>query len=57
MRKVNLCPWCIQGLSSHMERIFVGPPIETEDGKCDICGEEPDGLTECLWDTGEETNI
>lgn len=44
MKKVNLCSWCIQGLTSHGIKIYVGSYVEA---KCDECGEE-DAVCECI---------
>lgn len=54
MRKIVLCPWCIQGLTSHMEKIYTGERVETEDSKCEMCHEESDELIECVWNTEED---
>lgn len=50
MRKINLCPWCIQGLTSHGEKIYTGTRVETENSKCEFCDDESDELIECIWD-------
>ena len=44
MNKRILCPWCIQGLSSHGIKIYVGDYVEA---KCDECGDEDD-CRECI---------
>lgn len=46
MKKINLCPWCIQGLQSHGMKIFVGDYVEAP---CDDCGEE-ENVHECIED-------
>lgn len=45
MSKRNLCPWCINGLSSHGIKIYVGDYVEE---KCEECGETEDDVRECL---------
>lgn len=51
MRKIYLCGYCIQGMQSHMESIYVG---QTAEEKCEHCGEEYDPVMKCLWDTEGE---
>ena len=54
MRRIYLCPWCISGLRSHAEKIYVGDWVG--DRKCEICGAEgeDENVAECLWDTEGE---
>lgn len=47
MRKIYLCGYCIQGMQSHMESIYVG---QTAEEKCEHCGEEYYPVMKCLWD-------
>lgn len=49
MRKLVLCPWCIQGLKSHGENIYVGDYSEKP---CEECGEEvpSEERRECIWE-------
>ena len=46
-RKRKLCPWCIQGLSSHGIKIYVGDIVEAQ---CEECGEADkyDDVRECI---------
>jgi len=46
MKKICLCTYCIEGLRSHGEKIFVSD-ITHYDGICEWCGEEDD-VDECM---------
>lgn len=51
MKKVVICPWCIQGIRSHGIDVYVGCEVESEDNKaCESCGEMDDTLVECIID-------
>lgn len=53
-KRLHICDWCIGGMRSHGEEIFVGDrlfswQIEEENLKCDFCNEEDfDELFNCL---------
>ena len=47
MRNIVLCPWCVQGLRSHGEIIYVGDITERP---CEECGEEYGERTMCIWE-------
>ena len=46
-REVTCCPYCLQGLRSHGERIFQGGTVG--EGTCDVC-DEVDELVACMWE-------
>ena len=45
MKKIWLCPWCINGLYFHGEKIYQGN--ETDERECEECG-EIDTWYECI---------
>ena len=48
-----LCSWCIQGIRSHGDKVWVGDLVTDDDAVCDICKEEanPDEpLYEVIWE-------
>lgn len=53
-KRLHICDWCIGGMRSHGEEIFVGDrlfswQIEEENLKCDFCNEDDfDELFNCL---------
>ena len=53
-KRLHICDWCIGGMRSHGEEIFVGErlfswQIEEENLKCDFCNEDDfDELFNCL---------
>ncbi len=57
MKKIILCTWCINGLRSHGEKVFVGDEIDYDEyydehgcTRCEFCGEEDsdEQLYECM---------
>lgn len=48
MKKIHLCAWCINGIRSHGETVYIGD--EVEETKCDFCDEEDDEVYECILD-------
>ena len=56
MKKICLCSWCINGIRSHGEKIYVGDPIDDYENnpECEWCNEDIDELFECVFeDQGE----
>ena len=57
MEKIWLCEWCINGLSSHGEKIYQSN--ETDERECEQCGEYDicyeciEGLESCLLYTSD----
>ncbi len=49
MNKILLCEHCIDGITSHGEKLFVGDFVPGE-GVCEFCGDE-DELRECCFDS------
>ncbi len=47
MNKILLCEHCINGITSHGEKLFVGGFVSDE-GVCEFCGDE-DELRECFF--------
>ena len=39
MKKIILCSWCIRGIQSHGETVYVGDEV-TDDAKCEFCDED-----------------
>lgn len=52
MKKIILCSWCIRGIQSHGEPVYVGSEIDDTDTKCEFCEEDdPDEeYFECVFD-------
>ena len=58
MKKICICTWCINGIRSHGEKIYVGDEIDydeyfEEHGKeatCDICDELAEQIFECVFE-------
>ena len=50
-KKICLCSWCIQGIRSHGEKLFVGDEIsEDENPKCEMCDETETEIYEVYWE-------
>ena len=53
MKKIILCTWCINGIRSHGEDVYVGNEVdynEEDTHRCEFCGEydEDEALYECM---------
>ena len=46
MKKMVLCSWCINGIRSHGEKVYVGDQID--EGTCEFCDE--DDAEECYFE-------
>ena len=57
MKKINLCTWCINGIRSHGEKVYVGDEIDYDEyfethGKeavCEWCNEAEVEIHECIF--------
>ena len=55
MKKIILCSWCINGIRSHGENVFVGDTIDYDDtkAKCEWCDDDESELYECVFEDGD----